>query len=71
MIYKNKKLIGYFVSNQDSSYYQSPKFEKVLKFVQENGNRVQMRERNDKLSLVFSNVGTLDKAILSLEEIMQ
>ncbi|MDP4686880.1 MAG: transcription-repair coupling factor [Salibacteraceae bacterium] len=71
VIYKNKKLIGYFVSNQDSSYYQSPKFEKVLKFVQENGNRVQMRERNDKLSLVFSNVGTLDKAILSLEEIMQ
>ena len=43
----------------------------MLKFVQENGNRVQMRERNDKLSLVFSNVGTLDKAILSLEEIMQ
>jgi transcription-repair coupling factor (superfamily II helicase) len=71
VIYKNKKLIGYFVSNQDSSYYQSPKFEKVLKFVQENGNRVQMRERNDKLSLVFSNVGTLDKAIFSLEEIMQ
>ncbi len=71
VIYKNKKLIGYFVSNQESSYYQSPKFGKVLQFIQENGNRVQMRERNDKLSLVFSNVGTLDKAIFSLEEIMQ
>lgn len=70
VIFKSKKMIGYFVSNQESTYYQSPKFEKVLKFVQDHGNRVALRERNDKLSLVFTNIGTLERAIDSLEEVM-
>ena len=71
VVFKSKKLIGYFLPDQESSYFQSPKFTKVLQYVQSNPNRVQMRERNGRLSLVFTNVSTLDKAIATLEEVMK
>lgn len=71
VVFKNKKIIGYFISDKASTYFQSPKFEKVLMFVQANPNRVQLRERNDRLSLVFTNISTLEKATDVLEEVMQ
>ena len=71
VVYKSKKLIGYFLPDQTSTYFQSPKFEKVIRFVQENANRIQIRERNERLSLVFTNITTLEKAIDSLEEVLQ
>lgn len=71
VVFREKKLIGYFVSEKDSPYYQSPKFEKVLHYVQGNATKVQMRERNERLSMVFTNVGTLEKAIDLLEEVMK
>jgi transcription-repair coupling factor (superfamily II helicase) len=70
VVFKQKKLIGYFLADQSSTYYQSPKFEKVIMYVQTNANKVQMRERNDRLSMVFNNVNSLEKAIGLLEEVM-
>lgn len=70
VVFKQKKLIGYFIADKDSSFFQSPKFEKVILYVQANANKVQMRERNDRLSMVFTNVNTLDKAIGLLDEVM-
>jgi transcription-repair coupling factor (superfamily II helicase) len=69
-VFKQKKLIGYFIADQASSYYQSPKFEKVIMYVQSNGNKVQMREKNERLRMVFSNVNSLEKAIGLMEEVM-
>ncbi len=71
VVFKNKKLICYFLPDKDSKYFQSPKFEKVLMFVQSNPNRVQLREKNDRLSLVFANISTLEKAIDTLEEVLK
>ena len=31
---KQGKLIGYFINDQQSAFYQSPSFTKVLQFVQ-------------------------------------
>ncbi|MEX2596439.1 MAG: transcription-repair coupling factor [Salibacteraceae bacterium] len=71
VVFKNKKLIGYFLPDKDSRYFQSPTFEKVILFVQNNPNRVQLRERNERLSLVFTNVSNLEKAVDTLEEVMK
>lgn len=70
VVFKQNKLIGYFIGDKESRYFESPKFTKVLQFVQENASRVQIRERKDRLSIVFSNVNSLDKAIQLLEEVM-
>ena len=70
VVFKNKKLIGYFLADKQSSYFQSPKFEQVIRFVTANPNRVQLRERNERLSLVFTNISTLEKAVDVLDDVM-
>ncbi|MFB1023731.1 MAG: transcription-repair coupling factor [Vicingaceae bacterium] len=63
LVLKQNKLICYFISNQDSLYYQSPLFTKVLNFVQKNPNLCILKERNGRLSLVFEHVKTIVKAL--------
>ena len=69
VVLKQKKLICYFVSNQDSPYYQSPIFTKVLQFVQQNPGACKLKERNDRLSLVFENVNSIIQAIDKLRKV--
>jgi transcription-repair coupling factor (superfamily II helicase) len=60
LIMKQGKMIGYFVGDQQSDYYQSARFHKVLQFVQHNGNLCKMKEKETKsglrLLLTFENV---------------
>lgn len=70
LVIKNKKLIGYFIVNQDSPYYQSDTFTKVLNFVQFNSRKVKMKEANNKLTLSFDNIATVEEAIAALSPIL-
>lgn len=70
VVMKQKKMICYFVSNQESPYYQSPIFTKVLQFVQQNAGLCKLKERNDRLSLIFENVNSVQRAIELLEGIV-
>jgi len=69
MVLKQKKLVGYFIANQESLFYQSSKFTAVLKYIQANPHTCKMKERNDKLTLVFENVNNVGEAIALLEPI--
>ncbi len=71
LVLKQKKLVGYFISNQDSPYYQSPKFTKVLNYIQHNPHACKMKERNEKLTLVFENVNNVRQSIEMLEPIAE
>src|SRR5205814_3127951 len=51
LILKNYRLIGYFVSNPTSHFYQSEVFSKILKFVQSQSKRCKLKEDKLKLSL--------------------
>ena len=53
---KNKKMVCYFISNEDSPYYQTAKFTKVLRFVQKNQYTVKMEEKNKRLTLSFTEI---------------
>ena len=69
LVIKGGKMIGYFISKQDSPYYQSTTFTKVLSFIQTNPKDCVMNERNEKLRLVFDNVKSISKAIENLKRI--
>ncbi|MCB0379885.1 MAG: transcription-repair coupling factor [Flavobacteriales bacterium] len=71
LVLKQQKLIGYFIANQDSLFYQSDSFTKVLKYVQSNPRFCAMKERNEKLTLVFENVKSIKQAIELIEPILQ
>ena len=62
LVLKKGKFIGYFISKQESPYYQSEQFSRVLHFLKEYGNAAQMKQRNDRLSLVIQNVTSIQQA---------
>ncbi|GGB78886.1 transcription-repair-coupling factor [Flavobacterium suaedae] len=75
LVLKQNKMIGYFVSDQQSRYYQSGTFQKVLQFVQKNPALTRMKEKQTKsglrLLLTFENVKTLPKALHLLEMVFE
>ena len=71
IIFKNKKLRGYFVSNQSSSYYQSPTFSNILKYAQYAGTKAYFKQSKQYFLLVFDHIHTMKQAhkrLLELEE---
>ncbi|HSD14115.1 MAG TPA: transcription-repair coupling factor [Flavobacterium sp.] len=73
LVLKQGKMVGYFVSDQQSDFYQSAKFMKVLQFVQQNGNLCKMKEKETKnglrLLLTFENVKSVKRALELIETI--
>lgn len=67
---KNNRMVGYFIPKQDSPYYQSEAFTKVLKYVQQNPRLCKMKESNGKLTLSFENIRSVDAAIEALRPIL-
>lgn len=68
---KNKTMICYFVSDQQSPFYQSPEFLKVVQFVQKSEAGGKLKEQNHKLTLTFPNVPNVETADYVLKEILE
>jgi transcription-repair coupling factor (superfamily II helicase) len=71
VIMKKGKLIGYFVSDQQSAFYQSAAFTKVLQYVQSHSQEVSMKEKQTRnglrLLLSFNKITSVDKALIALQ----
>jgi transcription-repair coupling factor (superfamily II helicase) len=67
IVMKQGKMIGYFVGDQQSDFYQSKRFMKMVQFVQQNGNICKMKEKETKnglrLLVTFENVKSINKAL--------
>ena len=74
VVMKNKKLIGFFIADQQSKFYQSPAFSRVLQFVQTHANRVTLKEKKTskglRLLLSAQGISSVDKAIEVLKPLM-
>ncbi|MCG2430075.1 transcription-repair coupling factor [Aequorivita xiaoshiensis] len=71
MVIKNNKMVGYFIADQQSAFYQSPTFTKVLQYVQSHPQKVTMKEKQTRnglrLILTFEGISSVDKALKALE----
>ncbi|QSB27163.1 transcription-repair coupling factor [Flavobacterium sp. CLA17] len=71
LVMKKGKMIGYFVSDQQSDYYQSKRFQKMIKFVQTHSNLCTMKEKQTpnglRLLLTFENVKSTKRALELME----
>ncbi|KAA5827315.1 transcription-repair coupling factor [Algibacter amylolyticus] len=74
VIMKKGRLIGYFINDQQSSFYQSPNFTKVLQFVQKNPGACKMKEKQTRnglrLMLSFEAIKTVKHALEALKSIV-
>ena len=67
VLMKRKRMVGYFIADQQSGFYQSEVFTKVLNYVQTHHQIVTMKERETRnglrLLLTFEGVTSVDKAL--------
>lgn len=74
IILKKGKLVGYFISDQQSDFYQSPTFTSILQFVQHNSTICKMKEKQTRnglrLLLTFEQITSIKKALHVLQKIM-
>ena len=74
VIMKQRKMVGYFVADQESSFYQSPTFSKIIQYVQNNSRLVKMKEKQTRnglrLIITFEHITNINKALQSLSPVL-
>ncbi|WP_420910120.1 transcription-repair coupling factor [Odoribacter lunatus] len=63
LLVKNGKMVMYFVYSQTSPFYSSAVFSNLLRFVQHQELPCRMSEKNEKLSLVFTEMTNIEKVV--------
>ncbi|MDX1363630.1 transcription-repair coupling factor [Arenibacter latericius] len=73
IVMKKGKMIGYFIADQQSDFYQSNQFTTVLQIIQSNPKLVKLKEKETRkglrLLLVFNNINSLDKAYKAMQHL--
>ena len=74
ILMKQHKLVGYFITDQNSSFFDSPQFSKILDYVQKHPMICSLKEsqtRNGlRLLLTFKNVSSIKKALHILKSLI-
>jgi transcription-repair coupling factor (superfamily II helicase) len=74
VIMKQGKFIGYFINDQQSNFYQSNNFTRVLQFVQKNPNICKMKEKQTRnglrLLLTFEGIKSVKQALKAIQPIV-
>jgi transcription-repair coupling factor (superfamily II helicase) len=75
LVLKKNKMIGYFLSNQDSGFYNSKRFRDVVQHVQSHPRQCSMKEKQTRnglrLLLTFDQVKSVDRALELLKPLEQ
>lgn len=69
IVLKKQKLIAHFTEKQNSIFYDSPVFGKLIAYVQQNDKRCQLKDNAQKLSLLVDKVHTVSDAYEQLMKI--
>lgn len=71
IVLKANKFIGYFLADQASPYFQTEAFGRVLGYVRDHMHACELKERNEKLSLVMREVSSIPQATDLLRNIAE
>ena len=73
VVMKHNKLVGYFISDQQSNFYQSSNFTRILNYIQNHPKACKMKEKQTRnglrLLLTFDNIKSVNLALNALENI--
>lgn len=70
IVLKAGKMIGYFVSNPQSPFYDSVVFTRILDYIQKNPSVAKLSEKNDRLRIIYSDIQSLEQGHNQLEKIL-
>ena len=73
VILKQQRMLGYFIADQQSPFYQTNQFTNMLKYIQQNSKSCVMKEKKTKnglrLLVTFIKVDSVAKALTILKKI--
>ncbi|NWJ49475.1 MAG: transcription-repair coupling factor [Bacteroidetes bacterium] len=70
LVIKQSAMLGFFIQNPDSPYYQSAAFTSVLQYLQSHPTAFKMRQNNDRLHISFKNINSISTALAVLKPIV-
>jgi len=74
LVMKKGKLIGYFIQDQQSGFYQTEAFTKILNFVQQHAKQCTLKEKDTRnglrLLLTFNRINSTSEALNALRSIL-
>lgn len=70
IVLKNEQMILNLVADENSPYYSSSAFDKLLWFVQAHARQCRLRETGKKRSVVIQDINTVETAVAALEEMI-
>ncbi len=66
---KQGRMVGYFVADEKSPYYQSDAFGKILNYYQQHVERCRLRDNAGKRSIIFADVEDVQTACSLLKDV--
>ena len=74
ILMKQHKLVGYFITDQNSPFFDSPQFSKILNYVQKHPKICSLKEKQTRaglrLLLTFNDVNSVQKGLQCLEAVV-
>ena len=74
ILMKQHKLVGYFITDQNSPFFDSPQFSKILNYVQKHPKICSLKEKQTRaglrLLLTFIEVNSVQKGLQCLEAVV-
>jgi transcription-repair coupling factor (superfamily II helicase) len=71
VVLKNNRMVGFFIAKQDSPFYESPAFHRVIDFMKQQPHAARLKETpGNKLTMVFDRVGNLNEALQVCKKII-
>jgi len=70
LVIKSEKMVGYFITNAQSPFYETEVFTQVLQHIQKNGSNCTLSEKNDRLRIIFSKVKHVKDAFEQIQQII-
>ncbi len=67
---KGGRMTLFFISNPDSPYYQSQAFGKVIAYMMKYTRRCDLREQNNRRSMLVKDVTSVEEAVYALQEMV-
>ena len=71
ILLRHHNMTAYFVSNQQSKYYESSTYMQIMQYIMSHPKRTALKETNDKLQLTVKEVETVTQALELLREMKE
>ena len=71
ILLKNNLLLANFISDPNSGFYRSTLFVSLMNYLNNNPDKMKLKQNESRLTLTITDIGTIGSAISKLEGVMK